>query len=222
MQTAAADFRLRASAVAIKRPDPDGIPAGGQQLTFAKGEELFGEGDFADFFYKVISGTVRISKQMSDGRRQIDSFQLAGDIFGLENGDDRRFTAEAVENTAVIAFRRSCLGSLMHDNPAFRDQLISSMLASLERAHDHMVLLRRKTPPEKIATFLLDMSRRLQKFDRFDLPMHRADIADHLGLAKETVSRTLTQMARAGLIKLAETGRTVILNDKAGLRQLNV
>ena len=110
---------------------------------------------------------------------------------------------------------------LAHDNPAFRDQLISSMLASLDRAHDHMVLLRRKTPPEKVATFLLDMACRLRKFDRFDLPMHRSDIADHLGLAKETVSRTLTQMDREGLITLAMTGRTIILNDRAGLRQLN-
>jgi CRP/FNR family nitrogen fixation transcriptional regulator len=52
--------------------------------------------------------------------------------------------------------------------------------------------------------------------------MQRTDIADHLGLTIETVSRTLTQMVRDGLIKLAATGRTIILSDKAALRQLNV
>jgi CRP/FNR family nitrogen fixation transcriptional regulator len=84
-----------------------------------------------------------------------------------------------------------------------------------------MLLLGRKTPMEKMAMFLLDIAGRLQKGDRFDLPMRRTDIADHLGLTKETVSRTLTQMERDGLIKLEAIGRTILLNDKASLRRLN-
>jgi CRP/FNR family transcriptional regulator, nitrogen fixation regulation protein len=84
-----------------------------------------------------------------------------------------------------------------------------------------MVLLGRKTAQEKMATFLLDMAGRTAKVDRVDLPMQRTGIADHLGLTIETVSRTLTQMMRDGLIKLAAAGRTIILNDKAGLQQLN-
>jgi CRP/FNR family nitrogen fixation transcriptional regulator len=85
-----------------------------------------------------------------------------------------------------------------------------------------MVLLGRKTAQEKMATFLLDLAGRLDRSDRVELPMQRTDIADHLGLTIETVSRTLTQMVRDGLIKLAATGRTIILSDKAALRQLNV
>ena len=84
---------------------------------------------------------------------------------------------------------------------------MAATLASLDRAHDHMVLLGRKTAQEKIASFLLEMARRLAKSDHFDLPMQRADIADHLGLTIETVSRTLTQLGRAGLISLAAAGR---------------
>jgi len=95
------------------------------------------------------------------------------------------------------------------------------MLQSLERAHEHMVLLGRKTAQEKMATFLLDLAERLDRSDRVELPMQRTDIADHLGLTIETVSRTLTQMVRAGLIKLAAAGRTIILSDKAALQQLN-
>jgi CRP/FNR family nitrogen fixation transcriptional regulator len=105
--------------------------------------------------------------------------------------------------------------------PAFADQLMSAMVASLKRARDHMVLLGRRTPQEKIAMFLLDIARRLRKGDRFELPMRRADIADYLGLTKETVSRTLTQMSRDGLIKLEAIGRIVLLNDKTSLQQLN-
>lgn len=206
------------------------LPAGradagsGKRMSFGRGEEVFAEGDAADFFYKVVSGTVRTAKLLSDGRRQIDAFHLAGDIFGLESGSDHRFTAEAVDEVVVEAFRRSRFTSLLHDNPAFGDQLMSSMLSNLERAHDHMVLLGRKTAQEKIATFLLDMAGRLSrdgKIERFELPMQRTDIADHLGLTIETVSRTLTQMVRDGLIKLAATGRTIVLADKAGLQVLN-
>ncbi len=187
---------------------------------FARDEELFTEGDACTFFYKVVSGTVRTGKLLADGRRQIDAFHLVGDVFGLEGGAQHRFTAEAVDDVAVIAYRRSRFASLVHDDPAFGDQLMSSMLTSLDRAHDHMVLLGRKTALEKMASFLLDMARRRPGADRVVLPMQRTDIADHLGLTIETVSRTLTQMAREGLIRLAEAGRTVILSDRARLQSL--
>jgi len=193
----------------------------GQRRVFARGEEIFAEGDAADCFFKVVSGTVRTCKLLNDGRRQIDAFHLAGDIFGLESGGEHHFTAEAVEEVEVLAFRRGQFTSLVHDDPEFGDQLMEAMLSSLDRAHDHMVLLGRKTAQEKIATFLLDMAARLARTDRFELPMQRADIADHLGLTIETVSRTLTQMVRDGLIKLAATGRTIVLADRHALQALN-
>jgi CRP/FNR family nitrogen fixation transcriptional regulator len=72
-----------------------------------------------------------------------------------------------------------------------------------------------------MASFLLDMARRRPGADRVVLPMQRTDIADHLGLTIETVSRTLTQMVRDGLIRLSEAGRTVVLADKARLQILD-
>jgi CRP/FNR family nitrogen fixation transcriptional regulator len=188
---------------------------------FARGAEVFAEGDAGTYFYKVVSGTVRTGKLLADGRRQIDAFHLAGDVFGLESGDRHRFTAEAVDEVVVIAYRRSRFASLVHDDPAFGEQLMAAMLSSLDRAHDHMVLLGRKSALEKMASFLLDMARRRPGADKVVLPMQRTDIADHLGLTIETVSRTLTQMARDGLIRLAEAGRTIVLADKAGLQLLD-
>jgi CRP/FNR family nitrogen fixation transcriptional regulator len=200
----------------------DALFNGGTRRAVAKGEEIFADGDTADYIYKVVSGTVRSCKLLNDGRRQIDSFHLAGDIFGLESGAEHRLTAEAVDDVVVLAFRRSRFDSLVHDNAALSNQLMASVIASLERAHDHMVLLGRKTAQEKIASFLLGMASRLApKADRFDLPMQRADIADHLGLTIETVSRVLTQMMRDGLIKLAAAGRTIVLQDRTGLQELN-
>ena len=186
-----------------------------------KGEEVFVEGDAADFFYKVVSGTVRTYKLLNDGRRQIDAFHLAGDIFGLETGEEHRFSADAVDAAKIVAFRRRRFETLAHDDPQLGDQVMSSMMRSLERAHDHMMLLGRKTAQEKVASFLLDMARRVSKGDRFDLPMQRTDIAGHIGLTIETVSRTLTQFAREGLIKRAAASRSVVLCNKDALRRLN-
>jgi CRP/FNR family nitrogen fixation transcriptional regulator len=223
--TVAAKARVPAGLLAMQasapRTAPSSDPQGAVRRSFAKGEQLFVEGDTADFFYKILSGTIRISKLLSDGRRQIDAFHLGGDIFGLENDTEHHFTAEAVEETVVLAFRRSRFTSLLHDNPAFGDQLMKSVIVSLQRAHEHMVLLGRKTALEKMATFLLDMADRLDSGSQVDLPMQRADIADHLGLTIETVSRTLTQLARAGLIKMATCGRTIKIGNIAALEQVN-
>lgn len=192
----------------------------GTRRAFDRGAEIFAEGEPCSVFYKVVSGTVRTGKLLADGRRQIDTFHFVGDVFGLESGDTHRFTAEAVDKVVVVAYRRSSFGGLVQSDPAFGEQLMTSMLSSLERAHDHMVLLGRKNALEKVASFLLEIAARRANADRAELPMQRTDIADHLGLTIETVSRTLTQMVRDGLIQLAAAGRTVILADKPALRRL--
>jgi len=191
-------------------------------MVLSKDEELFAEGDEADCFYQVVSGAIRSYKLLSDGRRQIDAFHLPGDIFGLEAGTDHRFFAEALGKASVVAYRRSRLASLIQDDPTFRDKIMSSTLRSLERAQDHMLLLGRKTAREKLATFLLDLAQRICGGDeRLELPMHRSDIADHLGLTIETVSRTLAQFARSGLIQFLPTSRSIGLCNKSALQGLN-
>lgn len=192
----------------------------GTRRVFDRGEEIFAEGEPCSVFYKVVSGTVRTGKLLTDGRRQIDAFHFPGDVFGLEGSENHRFTAEAVDPVVVVVYRRSNISALVRTDPAFGEQLMTSMLYSLDRAHDHMVLLGRKTALEKMATFLLDIADRHASADRAELSMQRADIADHLGLTIETVSRTLSQMVRSGLIRLADAGRTAILADKAGLKLL--
>jgi CRP/FNR family nitrogen fixation transcriptional regulator len=193
----------------------------GVRLRFARGEAIYAEGDDAERFYKIVSGTVRICKVLHDGRRQIEAFQFAQDIFGLERGAAHRFTAEAVDDLVVLAFRARGLEDLIRDDPELGHELMTSVLASLDRARDHLVLLGRKSAREKIATFLLNIAERLSADDRFELPMQRGDIADHLGLTIETVSRTLTRMARDGLIGLQACGRTVEILDRDGLAAID-
>ena len=221
VQTAIQASKFPAAAFGLRQIRPAKTPTG-IQMVLGKGEELFAEGDEAEFFYQVVSGAIRTYKLLSDGRRQIDAFHLGGDIFGLEAGSEHRFSAEAIGDATVIAHRRSRLSALIEDDAAFRDRIMTATLRSLERAQDHMLLLGRKTAQEKMATFLLDMAERLSKDDEhFELPMQRSDIADHLGLTIETVSRTLTQFARSSLIRLLPAGRSIGLCNKMALRGLN-
>ncbi len=204
-------------AVGPRTATPAGI-----QMMLSKGEELFAEGDEAEYFYKVVSGAIRSYKLLSDGRRQIDAFHLRGDIFGLEAGSEHRFSAEAVGDVQVVAYRRSRLSAMIEEDPVFREGIMAATLRNLQRAQDHMLLLGRKTAQEKLATFLLDMAGRLSEDDEhFELPMQRSDIADHLGLTIETVSRTLTQFTRSGLIRLLPAGRSIGLCNKMALRSLD-
>src|SRR5215470_4832702 len=107
------------------RASPAARTPAGMQMALNKGEELFAEGDEAECFYQVVSGAIRSYKLLSDGRRQIDAFHLPGDIFGLEAGTEHRFSAEAVGNATVVAYRRSRLPALIADDVAFREQVMS-------------------------------------------------------------------------------------------------
>ena len=77
-----------------------------KQATYLKGTKIFGEAEPADYIYQVVEGAVRSHKLLSDGRRQIGAFHLPGDIFGLENGDFHRFTAEAIADTTLRLVKR--------------------------------------------------------------------------------------------------------------------
>ena len=194
--------------------------AGGLR-SFEHDQEIFGEGDPADFLFEVLSGAVRTFKLLSDGRRLIDAFHVSGDIFGIEAGCEYRFSAEAIKATTVRAIRRRNLDTLARSEPETCSRLVSAMARSLERAQDHMLLLGRKTAREKIASFLLSFADRITGSKTLELPMSRTDIADHLGLTIETVSRTLTQFEREKLIELPSTRRVIALRNITALRQLD-
>jgi CRP/FNR family nitrogen fixation transcriptional regulator len=69
------------------------------EFKYRPGTEIFGEAEPVEYIYQVIDGAVRSYKLLSDGRRQINAFHLPGDIFGVENGNVHRFTAEAIIET---------------------------------------------------------------------------------------------------------------------------
>jgi CRP/FNR family nitrogen fixation transcriptional regulator len=191
----------------------------GAPMPFARNAEIYGENEPADYLYKLISGSVRTYKVLNDGRRQIGSFYLPGDIFGLEVGDVHSFSAEAVVDCRVLVIKRSALVALAGRDTEVARQLWAVAAHELQRAQDHILLLI-KTAQERVAGFLLEMAARNARASEVELPMSRQDIADYLGLTIETVSRTLTQLENSGAIAVP-TSRRIVLRSRGALSRMN-
>jgi CRP/FNR family transcriptional regulator, nitrogen fixation regulation protein len=191
----------------------------GALMPVARDAEIYGESEPADYLYKVVSGAVRTYKVLNDGRRQISSFYLPGEIFGLEVGGEHTFSAEAVADSKILVIRRSAVVALAGRDKEVARQLWRMTATELQRAHDHIMLLI-KTAQERVAGFLLEMAARSPDAGEVDLPMSRQDIADYLGLTIETVSRMVTQLERSGTIALA-TSRRVVLRKRGALSRMN-
>ena len=226
MQSAIQNGHARQPIGDLRPPHPMGshalassIDLMGAPMSFARNAEIYGENEPADYLYKVLSGTVRAYKVLADGRRQIGAFYLPGDVFGLENGDEHTFSAEAVTETKVLVFKRSALVALATRDNGVSQQLWTFTSTELRRAQDHVMLLI-KTAQERVVGFLLEMAKRLPSGNQVELSMSRQDIADYLGLTIETVSRTLTQLENSSAIELP-TSRRIVLRNRAALGRLN-
>jgi CRP/FNR family transcriptional regulator, nitrogen fixation regulation protein len=188
----------------------------GTRFKFTRNQEIYAEGDSTNCWYKVVSGTVRISKLLADGRRYIAEFCFAGDCFGLDNTSERPFSAEAVSDAVVMRLPRNASEQLIDQNPALARVLREVMLRDLANAYGRMLLLGRMTAAERVATFLVEMFERCDRTTKLDLPMSRHDIADYLGLTIETVCRVLSAFKRDGMIAIPNA-HSIELRDREAL-----
>ena len=182
------------------------------EFSYRKDEEIYGEGEPSEYVYQVIRGAVRTYKLLNDGRRQIGAFHLPGDVFGLDAGSTHRLTAEAIADTTVRLVKRRSLETAAGSNVQVAHNLWTMTASDLRHAEDHMLLLGRKTAMEKVATFLLEMDRRLASAGMMALPMCRRDIGDYLGLTLETVSRALSQLGDQGVLAFSSAHQIVLRN----------
>jgi CRP/FNR family nitrogen fixation transcriptional regulator len=197
----------------------DDFELSGVTMHFAADHQVYEEGDEARYFYKVVSGVVRTCRFLKDGRRQIDAFHQAGDVFGFEAGTDHGMAAEAVTDASVIAYRRRGLEAIVAQDDRLSRWFFSHALTWMASAREHSLLLGRASASQKIAAFLEETVRRWGSGGVIELVMSRQDIADYLGLTIETVSRTLSQLDRDGVIALP-SARRVVVKDRRALRAL--
>ncbi len=188
----------------------------GAMMTYQRNTEIFGENEPAEYLYKVVSGSVRTYKILSDGRRQVGGFYLPGDIFGLEFAAEHSLSAEAISDAKVLVVKRSALNTVAGRDPGVAQQLFALTGRELHRVQDRILLLI-KNARERVASFLLEMAERASENNTIELPMSRQDIADYLGLTIETVSRTLTALETASAIEVSASSRRIVLRNRAAL-----
>lgn len=162
--------------------------------------------------YRVVDGCIATAQTLTDGRRQIIDLVGPGRLIGLGFGDQNRYSAETLGFTRLELVPDS-LG------PGERDQALSEMLA---RSQSLVMLLGRKTAPERVASALIDLALQFGRPARdrkrgavtFHLYPTRGDLADWLGLTIETVSRCLTRLKKAGLIDIRHGDLVTVLDQR--------
>jgi CRP/FNR family transcriptional regulator len=186
----------------------------------APGETVFIEGEDARHLFNVISGAIRLSKTLPDGRRQVTGFLFPGDFLGLSTAGIYTYTAEAIGETLLCRMDRQHLVATLEELPKLEKKLLQISQNELAQALDHLLILGRKTAMERVATVLLKFAERIGKRDGdgcyLELPMDRSDLADYLGLTVETVSRTLTALRKKGIVITPST-RAVCIPESDNL-----
>ncbi|MGD9509462.1 MAG: Crp/Fnr family transcriptional regulator [Geminicoccaceae bacterium] len=188
-------------------------------------QSLFEEGEPVEASYVVTHGMLKLFKLLGDGRRQIVGFALPGDFLGLVVGELHGCTAEAVTEAELCRFPRAQFLMLCDECPPLEKEIFQRTSTELAAAQEQMMLLGRKNATERVASFVLSMRRRqrLGPSEPIRLPMSRVDIADHLGLTVETVSRSLSRLRTLRLIEsldrhLIRIRQEARLEEAAGAR----
>jgi CRP/FNR family transcriptional regulator len=208
--------------------DPDQLVALSKTSSRHKiepGIEMIGDAEAIDSYSNVLSGVVKLTKSLSDGRQQIVGLQFAPDFLGRPFKVESAINAEAATTVSLCTFPKATIDRMMKESPELEHRLLKQTLNELDEAREWMVTLGRKTASEKVASFLLMIARNIDptvdptaRSATFDLPLTRADIADFLGLTIETVSRQLTRLRTDGVIRI-ENNRHVTVDSLSRLER---
>jgi CRP/FNR family transcriptional regulator len=173
---------------------------------YKRGEYLYRAGEPLRSIYAIRYGSIKTYVLTSDGRIQITGFHVTGEVLGLSAMATSRYNCEAraLESASLCEVPIDHLNELCERIPAVRPQMLRLMSQEIQHNQELMLLLGKKNAEERLATFLLGMSRRFGKRSfsptQFNLSMSRGDIGNYLGLAEETVCRVFTRFQEEGLI----------------------
>jgi len=191
-----------------------------QPMPVHKNEYLYRNGDEAKSLFAVRSGCVKTMAESSNGEEQIVGFHMPGELFGLDGFGEGVHTCNAIalETSSVCELPLNKLETLCHNVPGLQKQMRRIMGKEVSSDHRLLLLLGKMTSEERLASFLLSFSSRMQerhwKEDEFNLMMPRQDIANYLGLAVETVSRLFAGFQNEGLIEVDRRHITILDMDR--------
>jgi CRP/FNR family transcriptional regulator len=196
------------------------VPAARRKLT--AGQCLHRAGQPFHALYLVTSGFLKTSIIAADGREQITGFCMRGDLMGVESIGMEAYAGDAIALDTSVVWELSYPAVLnaCARIPQLHAQLTRALAAQIRSTHGWMLALGTLSAEQRVAAFLLDVAARHAALGfsarQFVLRMSRADMGSFLALKHETVSRALTRLERAGLIRVA--CREIELADEDGLR----
>jgi CRP/FNR family nitrogen fixation transcriptional regulator len=204
-------------------PFPASLEQSGVRVLCRRREILWQARDPEDGWGRIIDGAAATCALMSDGRRQVIEFLFPGDFFGMQPLAFAELRTEAISSpTIYVRYPRERIERAADTDPRVARELREATLQTIARLQGQTIVLGRANSLEKIAGFLLEMAARARPDSDCSvvLPMSRYDIADHLGMAVETVSRVLSELQSRGTIAL-RSGRTVKIVKRWTLEQLS-
>jgi len=196
-----------------------------ERIRLSRGASLYTLGDRSEAIYALRFGSIKTQVQDIDGQVQITGFLLPGEILGMNSlvGDSHTAHAIALEESEVCVMHLQDIDTLSKQFPALQQQFRRVMFREIHRSHNLIVALGSLRADRRLATFLLNLSHRLEVLGysavEFSLRMSREEIGNHLGLTQETVSRMLSRFSKEGLIRLQK--RDIELLDFPALRALS-
>lgn len=218
--------RNRAICSALDADEIGALNAIGRRRDLKAGESLMWEGEDSVLVANVIEGVLKLSTGTEDGREQIVGVVYPSEFIGRPFGGTSGHGVTALTDARVCVFARGDFDAFARAHPALEHKLLERTLGELDRTRRWMLLLGRKSAPEKLASFLLELTERMAPQGceagfavpgprKLELPFSRQQIADVLGLTIETVSRQFTRLKSEGIIDLPSRREVVILDQDA-------
>ncbi len=177
---------------------------GGTVLNVASGRVHVAQGQEVKNVYRIDRGFVRICVYSEDGTRRIVAFCGAGSILGLDQLNNRYWSAsvEAVTRCVFTSVPKALLTQKIEADGGVREGVMRALQMEIELREAHLVMMGVLPSSERVFSFLEAFSRMRGSDGFLALPMCRRDIGDYLGLSMETVSRSFTALREAERIEL--------------------
>ncbi len=189
---------------------------------YKKGEILFFEGDQMESLYIINQGRVKVFKYTKEGKEQILYILSEGDIFGelsLFRSEKLTFNVEALEDVNTCILTKRNFEVILGKRPEISMKILEVMGERLIKMETLIQSLGTKDIEARIATFLLELIPEYTKsrgsIREIELPLSREEIANYIGVTRETISRKLGKMQEEGILKVKGIKKIIILNEEA-------
>jgi CRP-like cAMP-binding protein len=173
--------------------------------------------EWSDFVPVICSGWAMSSVALPDGRRQIISFLLPGDVVsaGSMLAPMSGHTVEAITEVTCRKFRREEIKELVFKRSDLLEKLFELWNEAKTRADQLALDLGRRRADERIARLILRLAEKVAKrtsvrSQTFDFPLRQRHIADATGLTPVHVSKVLGELQRAGLVEISSRSLTIL------------